>query len=119
MKIEGVGVRCDGCERIEDKNPLAKDKRPFADSHDRFFNFVVPPSQLDPITRKPAKGFFRGIASASNPKMLAALHCCPGCQPKIKRAMMLKEPRLLPYGPLRVLMIEVEHKYGMKGVRIN
>ena len=114
-----AGVRCDGCERIEDRNALASDRRPVPGSRDRFYDFVVPPSEIDPITKKPAKGKFRGIASQSDPNKLAALHACPGCAPKIQAAMKAKDPMMLPLGPLRVLMLEIKAKYGLKSLRIN
>ncbi len=119
MKIAGVGVRCDGCARVEEVNRLAKDRRPFADSRDRFFDFVVPPSNIDPLTKKPRKGTFRGIASETDPNNLAALHACPGCAPKIQKAMRAKDATMLPQGPLRQIMTDVHARYTLKTVRIN
>lgn len=114
-----AGVRCDGCERIEMREPLTKDKRPHPSTLDHFFDFVVPPAEIDPLTKKPMKGKFRGIASESDPNKLAALHACPGCAPKIQAAMKKQDPTMLPYGPLRVLMLQIKQKYGLKSVRIN
>ena len=63
-------------------------------------------------------GCFRGIASATNPKQLAALHACPGCAPKIRAAFKAKSPALLPNGPLRQIMEGVESKYGLRRLRM-
>ncbi len=114
-----AGIRCDACERIEDRDRLTKDHRPVKDSRNRYFDFVVPPEAIDPLTKKPAKGKFRGIASESDPNKLAALHACPGCAPKIQKAMKTKDPTVLPPGPLRALMLQVKQKYGISAVRIN
>ena len=122
MKVntpDGARIRCDSCARLEDVSKLTKDRRPPASSRDRWFDFVIPPSKLDPLTKKPAKGHFRGIASASEPGKLAALNACPGCAPKIQKAFAKKDPSLLPDGPLKVLMREVQMKYELKGLRIN
>lgn len=122
MKIAHGGVariRCDSCTIIEDQSPYTKDKRPAPKSRDRFFDFVIPPSKLDPLTKKPAKGHFRGVASESDPNRLAALHACPGCQKKVQAAFAKKDPSLLPDGPLRALMMQIHLKYNLKNVRIN
>lgn len=110
-----VGIRCDGCLRIEVKNFCAADKRPEIGGRDRFFDFVVPP-EVNPMTGKPKIGGFRGIASESESKKLAALHACPGCAPKIKEAFAKKAPELLPEGPLRTLMMQVKQKYGLRSL---
>ncbi len=115
----GMRHRCDSCGRLEDIDRLTKDRRPRAGSRDRFFSFVIPPSRLDPITKKPAKGYFRGLASASDPNKLAALDCCPACQPKVKEAFKRKNPELLPDGPLKPIMREIHLRYNLKSVRIN
>lgn len=118
MKIIG-GVRCDICTTIEDRKPLTKDKRPVVGSRDRFFDFVVPPEALDPLTKKAVEGKFRGIASESEPNKLAALHACPGCAPKVQKAMRTKDFSLLPSGPFKSLMLQIKQKYGLQAVRIN
>lgn len=117
----GAGIRCDGCSRIEDKNPLSRDGRPVDDSRDRFFDFVVPPNREDvnPITGKVKQGKFRGIASETNPMALAPLHACPGCAPAIRKGMKAKDPAMLPHGPLRQLMEQVKAKYGLRALRIH
>lgn len=102
-----AGVRCDSCRRIEPKNTLQRDHRPFVDSRDRFFDFVVPPM-----------GKFRGIASESEPRKLAALHACPACAPIIKTAMKTKKPELLPEGPLRDLMMMVKSRDALRDMGI-
>lgn len=114
-----MGIRCDSCTRIEDRDRLTKDHRPVQDSRNRFFDFVVPPEEIDPLTKKAVNGKFKGIASEDSPDKLAALHACPGCAPKIRKAMKLKDPTLLPDGPLRELMMNVKAKYGLKSLRIN
>lgn len=107
MKIEGRGVRCDSCSRFEEKNPFARDKRQHVDSRDRFFDFILPPN-----------GSFKGIASESDPKKLAGLHCCPGCKDKVRAAIAAKDPELLPNGPLREILtiIRSKDRLGNMGV---
>lgn len=113
------GVRCDSCTAIEDVNVLAKDRRPLPNTRARFFDFLVPPNRADinPLTGMVRPGKFRGISSESNDKQLAQLNACPECAPKIRKAFKLKDPMLLPQGPLRELMLLVRAKYGEKIMR--
>ncbi len=106
MKLTN-GIRCDSCSRIEGVNTLRKDRRPAVDSRDRFFDFVLPPN-----------GSFKGIASESNPRALAALHACPGCRDKVRGAIASKNPELLPHGPLREILtiIRSKDRLGEMGV---
>ena len=120
MKVAN-GVRCDACCRIEQKNPVTPDRRPPVGSRDRWFDMVVPPDKADvsPLTGKVKPGKFRGIAAEGNPQQLAALHICPGCSKRVKKAFSGKDPELLPAGPLRELMRVVHMKYGMKSARMH
>ena len=68
MRI-GKNAACDFC----DKRELPGDK---------FFDFCLPPS-LSPLTGRPDSRF-AGIASASNPKVLAQLLACPDCMLKAR-----------------------------------
>ncbi len=117
---KGNNIVCDACERVEDKNTLMKDGRPFFDSRDRFFDFTVPPRKEDVemLTGRVKPGKFRGIASSGNDKQLAPLHSCPACAPKIKAAFSNKSPEILPHGPLRVLMTEIKKKYGARALGV-
>ncbi len=119
MKVQGPNgarVRCDSCSRLEDYDLLTKDHRPMSSEYDRFFDFVVPPNgnDVDRLTGKVKPGKFRGIASESDTKKLAQLNACPGCAKRVRAAFKQKNPRLLPYGPLRTLMEHIEKKYGLR-----
>lgn len=111
---KGDKIVCDACERVEDRNSLTRDGRPFVGSLDRFFDFTVPPKKedLNMLTGRVMPGKFRGIASSGNDKQLAALHACPGCAQRIRAAFANKAPEMLPAGPLRALMTMVKTKYG-------
>lgn len=117
MKVAS-GVRCDCCLAIEFKSGLTLDKRPMMGSHDRFFDFVIPP-EIDPMTGKAKLGGFPGIAGESNPKQLAALHSCPTCAPKIKKAMADKDPSKLPPGPLRDILTQIKAKHSLRSLRLH
>lgn len=49
----------------------------------------------------PRTGKFPGIASSKDPKVPATLHCCPECEPKMKRAFLVGNVSLLPSGPIK------------------
>ncbi len=102
------GIRCDSCSRIEGVNVLRKDRRPNIDSRDRFFDFVMPPN-----------GSFRGIASESEPRALAALHACPGCKDKVRLAIAKKDPDALPHGPLRDILTIVRSKDRLRDLGVS
>lgn len=104
MNIKGGGCRCDGCGRL-------------AQGADKFKGFYMPPS-INMVTKRP-DGRFPGISRAGKPDELVQLHACPGCQPKILKAMNVHDFSKLPEGPLRQIVEQLVTSDRLRNMRLH